>query len=73
MPKMLPVSYREFVRRLRKLGFDGPFSGGKHPFMERNGHAYTVLNPHRGDISPSLLRRILRQLEISLEEWDSAG
>jgi hypothetical protein len=28
-----PSSRREFIRRLRKLGFDGPYSGTRHQFM----------------------------------------
>ena len=30
MPRLTPVKWRDLVKRLRALGFDGPFSGGKH-------------------------------------------
>ncbi len=30
-----------------------------------------IPNPHRGEISRSLLREILRQAEISLVEWNA--
>ena len=31
MPKN--ISWRKLVQRFRKLGFDGPYSGGRHLFM----------------------------------------
>jgi len=33
--KLQPVSWLEFVRRLKELGFEGPFYGDKHPKMKR--------------------------------------
>lgn len=73
MSRLIPVSHREFIRRLRALGFAGPFSGGKHLYVTRQGRAYHVPNPHRGDISAGLLKKLLKQLEITLEQWQAAG
>ncbi len=69
MPRLIPVSWRELVRRLRLLGFDGPFEGGKHPYMIRGDIVVTVPNPHRGDIGVELLLRVLRAAEVNREEW----
>lgn len=33
MPKLRAVGHAELVAKLRKAGFEGPFSGGKHLFM----------------------------------------
>ena len=35
MPKLTPVPWRELVKRLRELGFEGPYAGGRHPQMRR--------------------------------------
>lgn len=35
MPSLKPVSKRELVRKLKGLGFEGPFPGGKHEWMRR--------------------------------------
>jgi hypothetical protein len=35
MPNLNPVSRRELVRKLKALGFEGPFPGGKHQWMRR--------------------------------------
>jgi predicted RNA binding protein YcfA (HicA-like mRNA interferase family) len=45
--RLSPVSRREFIRRLRDLGFDGPYSGGRHEFMLRADRRLILLNPHR--------------------------
>jgi predicted RNA binding protein YcfA (HicA-like mRNA interferase family) len=70
MPAFGPTSRRDLVRYLQKLGFDGPFSGGKHEFMVRGDVAVRVPNPHRGDIRRDLLSRILKQAGIDREEWE---
>ena len=69
MPKLNPVSWKVLVKRLKKLGFEGPYSGGKHPFMVKNDMVLTIPNPHKSVISVDLLSRILRQGKISREEW----
>ena len=72
MPKLSPVKWSELVQRLRELGFEGPFSGGKHPYMIKGGLVLTVPNPHRREIGPDLLARILRQAGVSRRDWERA-
>jgi predicted RNA binding protein YcfA (HicA-like mRNA interferase family) len=69
LPKLTPVSWRALVLRLRLLGFNGPYEGGKHPYMVRGSTVLTIPNPHRQEIGVDLLQRILRQGDISREEW----
>jgi predicted RNA binding protein YcfA (HicA-like mRNA interferase family) len=64
------VSRKELIRKFRVLGFTGPFSGGKHQFMSRGRQKIRIPNPHVGDIGASLLKEILRQADISSEDWD---
>ena len=63
------VSRRELVRRLRALGYDGPFAGAKHQFMVRGVRTVRIPNPHGSDIGVPLLREVLRQAGIELSEW----
>jgi hypothetical protein len=51
------------------MGFDGPFSGGRHFFMSRGLVDVRIPNPHERDISVDLLSRILRQATVSRKEW----
>ena len=70
-----PLKRRDFIRKLRALGFDGPFSGTRHQFMVRGQHRQTV--PTNSEFSVPQVRMLLRQVEsilgrqISLDEWDS--
>ena len=69
MPQLTPVSWRELVKRLRELGFEGPYAGGHHPQMWREDVTVIIPNQHEGDIGVGFLRYILRQAGISREEW----
>jgi predicted RNA binding protein YcfA (HicA-like mRNA interferase family) len=71
VPRLTSVTRRELVRRLRLLGFDGPFVGGRHEFMLRGTRRLILPNPHRGDIGIDLLVRLLRQAGVTREEWES--
>ena len=70
MPSLNPVSRRELVRKLKALGFKGPYPGGKHQWMHKGAVRIIVPNPHGGDIDPSLIRRILHRAGISEDEWN---
>ena len=70
-----PLKRRDFIRKLRALGFDGPFSGTRHQFMIYGQHRQTI--PTNSEYSVPQLRMLLRQVEsilarpISLDEWNS--
>lgn len=68
MPKH--IAWRKLVQKFRQLGFDGPYSGGRHLFMVKGSLKVHIPNPHRGDISKQLVAEILRQAKISLREWE---
>lgn len=65
-----PIKRRDLIRSLRELGFEGPYSGGRHEFMVKGTVKLFVPNPHSGDISRGLLSRILRQAGIDRQEWE---
>lgn len=61
MPAFGPVKRRDLIRYLGGLGFEGPFSGGKHQFLVKGEVVLRIPNPHQGDIGRELLARLLRQ------------
>jgi len=67
-----PCSRREFIRKLRALGYSGPFAGGNHQYMSRGEVRVRVPNPHRGDISVPLIRLILQISGIDQNDWENA-
>ena len=70
MPRFGPIRCRELIRYLKQLGFEGPYSGGKHQFMVKDDITVRLPNPHQGDIGQEFLARILRQARIDREQWE---
>lgn len=68
MPKS--ISWRRLVQKFCKLGYDGPYGGGRHLFMKKGELKVIIPNPHRGEINKHLVAEILRQARISNDEWD---
>ena len=71
MPTWGPVRRRKLIQGLRALGFDGPFSGGRHQCMVRGDVVVSDPNQHGRDIGLELLSRVLRQAGVSRKEWES--
>ena len=75
MPAWRPLKRRDFIRKLRALGFDGPYSGTRHQFMISGQHRQTI--PTNSEYSVPQIRLLLRQVEsilarrVALEEWNS--
>ena len=71
----MPCKRRDFIRRLRQLGFDGPFSGTKHQFMVYGQHRLAI--PSNTDYSMPQVQMIIREIEeiigreIAVTEWNS--
>ena len=69
MNRLTPVTWKQLVQRLRDLGFEGPFVGGRHPQMRRGDLTVILPNPHESDIGVDFLRRFLRQAGVTRREW----
>jgi predicted RNA binding protein YcfA (HicA-like mRNA interferase family) len=67
----LPVlKPQELFRILEKLGFVRQRQKGSHVFFEHSDGRTTLVSMHKGeDIGRGLLRRILREIEMSPEEF----
>lgn len=66
------ISWRKLVRKFRRLGFDGPYAGGRHLFMKKDDLKVIIPNPHSRDINKHLVSEVLRQADITEDEWDNA-
>lgn len=75
MSRWSPCKRRDFIRRLRKIGFDGPLSGTRHQFVIFGQHRLAV--PSNAEFSVTQLRTMLREVEeiigrrISVHEWNN--
>jgi predicted RNA binding protein YcfA (HicA-like mRNA interferase family) len=65
-----PIKRRKLIHNLRQAGFFGPFPGGSHEFMRKGDLRVILPNPHISDISKGLLAEILREAELSREQWE---
>jgi hypothetical protein len=72
MPDWHPIKRREFVRKLRALGFAG---GTRHEFLVFGQRRQTV--PSNAEFSVPQLRMLLRQVEaicgrkIPIGDWEA--
>ncbi len=71
--KLGPIKRGNLIARLKRLGFEGPFSGGKHQFLVRGTARLILPNPHASEIGPSLLARILQQAGVTRDDWDGTA
>jgi len=74
MSRWSPCKRRLFIRRLRELGFEGPYSGTRHQFMIYERHRLAV--PSNAEYSVPQLRMMIREVEtiidrrITADEWN---
>ena len=75
MSRWNPCKRRVFVRRLRRLGFEGPLAGTRHHFMVYENHRLAI--PSNAEYSVPQLRMMLREAEdiigrqVTVDEWNS--
>ena len=74
MSQWRPCKRQRFIRRLGKLGFDGPYTGTRHQFMVYKQHRLAI--PSNVEYSVPQLRLMIREVEqimarqISAEDWN---
>ncbi len=71
MPRLNPLRPREVIEKLRALGYDGPYPGGRHSRMVHPDTGRIIPVPVHGgkDVSVGLLRAIIREAGVTVEEW----
>ena len=75
MSRWAPCKRRDFINKIRKLGFEGPYAGTRHHFMVYKNHRLTI--PSNSEYSVPQLRMMIKEVEsiierqISIEEWNN--
>ncbi len=70
MPKLASIKRKDLIYYFRQLGFDGPYAGGNHQYMQKSGLKVRIPNPHKSDIGKNLLIEILKQAKIEKSVWE---
>jgi len=74
MPKWKPCKRRDFVKKLKRIGFASPEPGGSHFYMRYGTYTFTV--PSNQDYSVPQVKTLLKEIErgirkkIPLDEWE---
>ncbi len=74
MSRWAPCKRREFIRKLRKFGFDGPYSGTRHQFMVYGQQRLAI--PSNDEFSVPQLRMMIQEVEeiiagkITVDRWN---
>ena len=70
MSKLPLIDAKTFEKLLLAMGFEIKRQKGSHVFYRHLDGRYTTLPHHKGrDIGRSLIREILRQIELTPEEF----
>jgi predicted RNA binding protein YcfA (HicA-like mRNA interferase family) len=69
MPKLPRISSRECVRALEKVGFYFVRQKGSHIVMRRDSPFAQTVVPENNEIPVGTLRSILRDADLSTEEF----
>ena len=71
MPKLVRVSYRELAAKLRRAGYR-EIRTSRHPVYYLAEKDITIPVPrHPGDIPIGTLRAVVREMGLSVEEFNS--
>jgi len=75
MGKWRPYKRRDFIKKLKKLGFGSPEPGGRHFYM-RHGD-YTLTLPNNKEYSVPQIKMLINEIEngierkISIRDWEN--
>lgn len=64
-PRLSPCERRDFINALRLLGFEGPFQGTNHQFMQYRDYPLHIPSFEEYDVSK--LKEMLREVEGLIE------
>ncbi|OGY91161.1 MAG: hypothetical protein A3B30_00045 [Candidatus Komeilibacteria bacterium RIFCSPLOWO2_01_FULL_52_15] len=70
MPKLVTIKPKELVKILLGLGFTQRDAEGSHVFFKHADGRTTVIPMHSKDISKGLLKKILNDVKLSVEEYE---
>ncbi len=71
MPRLVPIKPKKLIKILLKLGFVRRDAQGSHVFFRHKDGRTTVIPIHAKEVSKGLLRKILKDVELSRDEYDN--
>lgn len=71
MPRLVPIKPSRLSKILLTIGFCKRDAEGSHVFFAHSDGRTTVIPIHNREISKGLLRKILNDIQLSVEEYDA--
>ncbi|MEK7762484.1 MAG: type II toxin-antitoxin system HicA family toxin [Nitrospirota bacterium] len=59
----------EAVQKFRRAGWTVSRQRGSHAMMVKSGYEYTLSIPQHDELGPGLLRKLIRQAGLSVEQF----
>ncbi len=60
----------EAVDKFRRVGWTVARQRGSHVMMVKSGYEYTLSIPQHDELGPGLLRKLIRQAGLSVEDFN---
>ena len=60
----------EAVQKFRRVGWTVARQRGSHVMMVKSGYEYTLSIPQHEELGPGLLRKLIRQAGVTVEEFN---
>ncbi len=70
MPKLISIKPARLIKLLLGLGFSQRDAQGSHVFFRHDDGRTTVVPIHNRELSKGLLRKILNDIQLSVEEYE---
>jgi len=65
-----PCSGAEAVRKFQRAGWNATRQKGSHVMMTKPGYQWTLSIPQHSKLGPGLLRKLIRQAGLTIEEFN---
>jgi len=61
----------EAVRKFERAGWTVAMQRGSHVMLVKSGFEYTLSVPQHNELGPGLLRKLIRQADLTVEAFNS--
>ena len=72
MSKLKIVTSTQMCKVIESMGFVVIRQRGSHKFYRHNDGRTTVIPMHVGDLDRSLIRKILKDIDVSIDEYNNS-
>ena len=72
MSKLKIITSSKMCKLVEAMGFIAVRQRGSHKFYRHNDGRTTVIPMHAGDLDRSLIRKMLKDIDVSIDEYNDS-